>query len=339
MKAYLYCDPRSLNDATRYYVNIIRKCVCRRGFDFETVHKLSEIKHPDLIITVTERYFLLAKLRFAKTRTIYWSQGVTAEEAKNVVTGLKSRARYLFRRMAEPVAVNKSSILFCVSDRMVEYYKEKYGLKDRGQIVVMPCYNLQPAGHGSPDRYARPTFVYAGNASSWQCADVMLDVYRNVEQSIPDAELVIFSNCADEFESKIRERGIRNYSIRYVSVEQLQEEMLNYKYGFVIRDKHIINQVATPTKLNSYLASYLIPVFSDGVAAFAENIDLGEFTIMAKCPLDAGKIAGQIVEFENSKHDFNKYPQCVDKIFREYFNDSVYEEQLDRHLESLFADR
>lgn len=331
MKAFLYCDPRSINKATTYYVNVIRESLAKRGYEYEVVHKLGRISDPDIIITITERYFVAAKLRYPKVKTIYWSQGVGAEESKTF-KGAASRLRYLFRRIAEPMAVNKSDILFCVSDAMVRFFKQNYGLKDHGQIVVMPCYNMQPTSQGEPERYSRPTFVYAGNASSWQCIDTMLDVYANIEKEIPEAELKIFSNCKSEFLGKINDRGIKNYSIQFMGVDELGNEMLKYKYGFVIRDNHVINRVATPTKLNSYLASYLIPIFSNGVEAFAENINLGEFKLMARCPLDAKEIAQRIINFEKADHDFSIYPEIVNKIFKNYFNDSIYQSEFEKRL-------
>lgn len=333
--AYLYCDPRSLNDATNYYVNLIKDCLIDRGYTYAVVHKLSDMKNPDVILTITERYFLCSKLRFPKVKTIYWSQGVSAEEAKIGIHGGKSLLRYFFRRVVEPIAIKRSDILFCVSDRMVKYYKEEYGLRDKGQIIVMPCYNLQPSKLGDSQRYNSPTFVYAGNISKWQCIDEMLEVYSIVEKKLPSSKLVIYSANKEEFKKLISNYGIKNYEIKFVSVDALGEEMLNYKYGFVIRDKHIINQVATPTKLNSYLSSYLIPIFSDGVDAFIENIDLGEFTLIAKCPLCANEIANQIITFEMGKHNYSDYIDIVNEVFRHYYNDEIYEAKLKLLLQNI----
>lgn len=326
--AYLYCDKRSLNEATNYYIGIIRECLEEFGYFLSLVHKLSEINNPSLIFTITERYFLIAKIRHPFIKTIYWAQGIGAEEAKINAKGIKNRLRYILRRVAEPIAVKKTSILFCVSRRMVEYFKKTYGLKNHGQIIVMPCYNLQLGEQGNLIRYDKPTFIYAGNTSSWQCIDIMLDVYAEVERTIPEAKLTIYSKNKAEFTRLINERGIKNYSIKFVEVSQLQQEISSYKYGFVIRDNHIVNQVATPTKLNSYLSSFLIPIYSDGVADFAENIDLGEFDIMANCPLNSHVIAQQIIKFETIKHDFSQYPSVVAKVFDNHYNTDKYKREI-----------
>lgn len=321
-----------MNEATTYYVAIIQRVLEKKGYSWKVVHKLKEIINPQVIVTLTERYFLMAKIRYPKVKTIYWSQGVSAEEAKIYVNNWLSGLRYLFRRTVEPMAIKKSSILLCVSRRMVEYYKETYGLKDRGQIVIIPCYNLPLGSMEDMDRYKTPTFVYAGNASTWQCVDEMLDVYSIIEKNLPNASLYIYSSDMEEFTRKIHERGIKNYQIKYVKVDVLQKEMKSYKYGFVIRDNHIINQVATPTKLNSYLSSFLVPIFSDGVAAFAENINLGQFTIMAHCPLNTTDIANKIIEFERTVRDFSTYEKVVNEVFLNYYNDTIYEQRLNKMI-------
>lgn len=55
--AYLYCDSRSLNDATNYYVGLIRDCLKEKGYSFRIAHNISDIKNPSVIMTITGRYF------------------------------------------------------------------------------------------------------------------------------------------------------------------------------------------------------------------------------------------------------------------------------------------
>lgn len=323
-KVYLYCDPRSLNDATMYYVGIIKDCLIESGYDYAVVHKLSEIKNPNVILTITERYYFSAKVRFSKVKTIYWAQGIGAEEAKCQSKGLSGFLRYYLRLYTENIAVNKSDLLFCVSKRMEDYFKEKYGLRNLEKSIIMPCYNLTLSNSFDNRQYDNPTFCYAGGSSVWQGIDFMLEVYRRVEDKIPSSKLIICTGDKLSFKQKIKEYGIRNYEIKYVAVDKLQEELHKYKYGFILRDNHIVNQVATPTKMNSYLANYMIPIYSSSVQDFSDNLNLGDFRIMAEIPLNPNKVANQIIEFENSVHDFSKYRNVVEQIFDEHYNDRMY---------------
>ena len=327
-QVYLYCDARSLNDATNYYVGIMTSPLKSKGYQIKTVHKLSHITSPDIIITITEKYFFYAKLRFPGAKTIYWAQGVDAEETKMNMHTFKQYLRYCFRRMTEPVAVKKADILLCVSDRMVEYYHSAYGLKDHGQIIVMPCYNLPLSDTFDISQYESPVFAYAGNTSVWQGVDFMLDVYALVEKQLPNATLRLYSGNKDEFIKKCKDRGITNYELKYVPVNQLQDELHKCKYGFIIRDNHIVNLVATPTKMNSYLAAYMIPIFSDGVDDFNKNVQLGEYRLMVNCPLDADIASQKIVEFERNHQDFTNYKRIVQEMFDHHYNGDKYIEMI-----------
>lgn len=323
-QAYLYCDKRSLNDATNYYLSIIFDCVKHSGYICNTVHSCKDIENPDLIISITAKFFCLAKLRYPSCKTIFWAQGVAAEETKMNITNLKSLLRFLIRRITEPIAIKKSTVLFCVSERMTQYYFETYGIERGANTIIMPCYNLGISGTFNISRYKTPTFVYAGNSSIWQGVDLMLDVYSRVEKVISTAKLYIYTSDRSVFKEKLCQYQIRRFEIKYTSPQKLQEEFINYKYGFILRENHIVNNVATPTKMNSYLSSYLIPIFSDAVDAFKNNIDLGEFTLMAECPLNASEIANKIITFEHKNLDYSLFKSYVNNVFDKYYNTEKY---------------
>ena len=335
-KAYLYCDKKSLNTATVYYINLITDCLKAKGFEILTVFNKKDVHNPDIIFTVTERYYLVAKLLFPKAKTIYWAQGVNAEETKANMHSLKDYARYVLRRYAESQAVRKSDLLFCVSERQVEYYEHKYGYNRNRPHIVMPCYNLRISKTFNVSQYKAPTFVYAGNASGWQGVDFMLKVYAFIESRLGDAcKLVLLTNDCERFKQKIEAEGIKNVQMKFVPLKELQDELHKYKYGFIIRDESIINQVATPTKMNSYLASYVIPIYSDSVQDFVHNIKLGEFSLMAKCPLNIEDIAERIIEFENMQIEYRKFEKYVKDIFENHYNDAIYKSKISAMLEKF----
>ena len=327
----LYYDPRSLNDATRFYVNIVKEVIEERGDSFTFTTSLKDLKNVDVIFTITGRYFVNAKLRYPFKKTIYWAQGVAAEEAKMANYG---RFSYIMRYLFERSAVKHADLLLLVSKRMKEYYSHTYGYRGENYII-MPCFNQSLSSDFNPEQYKNPTFVYAGGASIWQGVDLMLDVYKDVEDSIPEAKITILSNQKDQFMQKIGVRDIKNYEIKYVKLEEMEAELHKHKYGFILRENHIVNNVATPTKMNSYLSVYLIPIFSDAVCDFAENIKLNEFTIMANCPLDNKTIARQIIDFENNTHQFDGYKGLVESIFDSHYNVNKYKSEISDALKRL----
>ncbi|MBR4793314.1 MAG: hypothetical protein IK038_06570 [Bacteroidaceae bacterium] len=318
-KAYLYCDSRSLNEATLFYVALVEDCLRECDYDVIRVTKLSGINKPDLIFTITSIYYVKAKLKFPFVKTISWRQGLGYQEAKMTRPWWK----WLPFALAEYITVKTASALLLVSERMKEYYRNYWGYK-KHNYVIMPCYNLRLTDNFDVRKYDTPTFVYAGGMNKWQSVDTILDTYAEVEKRIPNTKLYLYCRDNESLRKELSSRGIINYEINYVTVDQLQQELIKYKYGFILREKNWTNEVATPTKMNSYLAAYLIPIFSDGVDDFKRNIHLGEFQLMTETPLDAKRAAAMIVDFESALHDYASYKTIVENVFNSYYNDNTY---------------
>lgn len=336
MNAYLYyCETSSLNDATNYYVGIIEKVLAKQNVTLVKTMDIGKLDDADIIVTITVKAFFKAKLKNRKAKTIFWSQGVSAEEAIMDEKTLHNFYRFACRFVLSLFALHFADVIFLVSEEMRKHYRQMY-LCRLNNAIIMPCYNLPPSNYFKLEQYNTPTFVYAGNAAAWQGVDLMLDVYAFVEREIPNASLMLLSRNEKEFREKISVRGIKNYALKYVSMDELQDELHRYKYGFILRDNHIVNRVATPTKMNSYLSNYLIPIFSNTVDDFNRHIELGEFTIKAQYPLDAKAIARQIVEFENTPKDFRNYKAYVDCIFENHYNDEVYLKIIDLKIKNWF---
>lgn len=330
MKAYLYCDVRSLNEATLYYVGLVESCLKDAGYECKRALNLSDINKPDLIFTITMVYYTKAKIRFPFVKTISWIQGLGFQEAKMT----RPLWKWLPHLISEAITIYSADLLLFVSEKMRDYYKTSFGYK-KSNYVIMPCYNLKLSSFFNLDKYNKPTFVYAGGVTKWQSIDSILDTYSLVEQQIPDASLTLYCKDSAWLRNELAYRGIKNFEIKYVSVTTLQQELLQFKYGFILREKNWVNMVATPTKMNSYLAAYVIPVFSDAVDDFVKNIKLSDYTLCAHTPLEPQKIAEQIIEFEKKTRDYSLYKSIVDKVFDVHYNDSKYIDMIGGEISKL----
>lgn len=330
-RCYLFCDKRSVNPATSAYIDIVTECLREVGFEIEMEHSLRAMHHPQLIFVVSAAYFMMAKTRYPKAKIIAWQQGIVYEEAK-LNRPLHKR---IFHYFAEQMCVRHADLMLLTSSGMLEYY-QKHANYHKTNYVIMPCFNMA-LSDALPDmnKFKRPTFVYAGNTSAWQCFDTMLDVYALIEKAIPSARLFLYCKIEDVDKQRIEERGIKNYAVDYVSVDELQRRMMDYKYGFLLREKNWINYVATPTKMNSYLAAYVIPIFSDGVEDFNSKINLGNFTLKTATPLDASRIASMIIEFEKREQDYSKYVGMVHHVFDSHYNMEEYKTLISSKIEEL----
>jgi hypothetical protein len=122
----------------------------------------------------------------------------------------------------------------------------------------------------------------------------------------------------------LKEHNIKTANVKYVDLRDLNNELLKYKYGFLLRRDNIVNNVATPTKMNSYLACGLIPIFTDAITDYKDQIDLKDFSLIISSDLSVDEIAKKIIDFERSKKDYSDLDIEIKKIFDEYYNDKKY---------------
>lgn len=325
-----YYEEGIINDATSFYVSVIEKAAEKLSMVFCKTVTLKEIRYGDTILTIYSKNFIEAFLTHPFNKTIFWAQGVEPEEARlhcNKIT-------YWIKSLMEYVSIKFSSLLFMVSNSMYEHYKKKYKL-NRKHYVIMPCYNADHISDVTLSKYANPTFVFAGGSSCWHCADEIIGTYKQIEDAFPNASITLLSNAEKQFRCLLKRYNVKNYSIKYVPLSELQYELAKYKYGFLLRNTHIINKVATPTKMSSYLGAGVIPVFTDAIDDFLNNINLGEFTLLYKTPINKEEIARSIIEFERSKHNYSEYIELVKNVFSDYYCTTKYINIISKELKRI----
>lgn len=321
MKTYFFSKQNEINDATFYYVDLIEHSLKECGYEMIRTRCLKDAKDADVIVTIASRDHIRVKLRYPFKKSIFWSQGVGPEEVfRWTFMGIRMWLQELIMMF---IALHTATLLFLVSDRMLERYRNQYLYLGKN-FIIMPCYNMHISKEVILEKYNSPTFVYAGGYVAWQCVSEMLQVYSIVEKSLPNAKLTLLTNNKQQFEEAVERYGFKNYEIKYVPKEQLDYEMKKHKYGFLLRHDTIVNNVATPTKMNSYLSNYIIPIFTDAVNDFKHNIQLGEYTLCFKCPFNINEVAEKIIAFEKRNVDFSSYPEMVQKVFENHYNDEKY---------------
>lgn len=335
MKIIFYYDERSLNDATLYYIKLIEKASFFLGIEMCYCTKLNNVSKGDVLFTITEKYFCMAKLRYPFHKTIYWAQGIGPEEY--LVVG-NNTLKYWYKTIIEFISVKYSDVLFAVSNKMVENFKKKYRY-DKPNYIVMPCYNLNyilGLAISTKERYKQPSFVYAGNLAAWQCVEETLQIFKRFQESISNASLTLLVKEKEEANVLINKYGLKDVELKYVSLDDLQNELTKYKYGFIIREDTLVNNVATPTKMNSYLASAIIPIYTDAVDSFVENITLGEYTLCLESNSSIDKKAQAILDFEKKIIETSEFDKRIQSVFATYYNNEVYLKQIESKLRSVF---
>lgn len=160
--------------------------------------------------------------------------------------------------------------------------------------------------------------------SRWQCIDETLLLYKKIKQQFPQAALTLLTK-EQEYAKQLCEKYHVTADIQFVPSSELQNKLKEYKYGFIVRDDITVNNVATPTKMNSYMAAGVIPVYSDVIGDFKSQFSDVLYTISFH---SAQECLDKIVELEKS-------PVCIDKIKKEYIGIFSDYYSTDKYLELL----
>lgn len=237
-------------------------------YSHDIVHEHSSWK--DIFAVLDARTAFRLRMR-GRRNFVFWSQGVWPEESyqRN-----NSRARLAVCSQVEKMALEECDRLLVVSRAMLDHYENKYELKLKDKTYVMPCANevFHSDSFIFPGKYSEPIFVYAGSLSKWQCIDQMLAAFKQALEVREDAQLLFYTAQQEEATALVQSMGLSNVTVGYVPANNLNEVLAAAKYGFVIRDDSVINRVATPTKISSYIANGVIPVYSSSLAAFTESL-------------------------------------------------------------------
>ena len=253
------------NDATDYYVGIIRKALINKGFKVDIITEIKNLDKKDKVLTITLKAFLFTWLRNPKQFIIHWFQGVTPEEVLMLFSSsfLQKTKKYMYLTLVERLVLRFSKVNFFVSDAMHAHYNKKYNYA-LNNYIIMPCYNQHLNEHAFFDeKYKVPSFVYAGSLAKWQCIEKTLMIFKQVQEKIPESQMYIYTSEQENAYKLIKRYNVKNIFVDYVSYEILNEKIQDFKYGFLIRDDILVNQVATPTKMNGYLANGVIPIYSN----------------------------------------------------------------------------
>lgn len=310
------------NDATDYYVGIIKKHLEYVGRRVEIVNSVDNIEKTDDVLVITAKAFFFVWLKNPKQRVSIWFQGIVPEEAMLVFehTFLSKYVRKFYNEIWEKIALKYAKNIFFVSKAMLKHYQKKYGYK-KNNYFIMPCFNQKLNKEAfNQEKYFSPTFLYAGSLSKWQCIDRTLIIFKKVQQQIPNAKLFLFTSEKEKAKFIVQQYDIKNVSIDYATYNELNERIKNIKYGFLVRDNNSVNNVATPTKMNGYLANGIIPVYSNVIEDFEENLK-SQYLVTGDTDEE---LVSKIISFEqrrlNSSDIYNEYSL----FFREYYNEKYY---------------
>lgn len=313
---------------TTYYYNLLSDAFQKIG------EEVKEYEYGDTINANTQDIILAGGISSAAKfmlcgykNIIVWFQGVVPEERK--MQGCSS-LRVLLMNQLEKYVVKHAKISILVSETMKHHYENKYGVKytDKNCIVI-PCFNEEKTCDACfSEGIKKPlSFVYAGGMGVWQCFDKTMRVYAALERRYNGlSSLLVLTNCCEAAKKTINQLGIKNYTVKYAEQEELCTELEEQRYGFVLREDNIVNNVATPTKLSTYIAYGVVPICSSTVVDFSNVTQDNNYVIHLNSEKD-DEIATEIqhgVNLINSYYSSENIKKEYDQLFADYYNTDKY---------------
>lgn len=333
MKILFYLPTKAVNDATIYYTDLIKRAFVNNSYEVATHQTADRVNDFDLVVTIRVRDFLKVYFKNRNLRIINWHQGIGPEEYAmlNHYT-LRAKCISWAFSIAEKIVLQRSYCNFLVSESMLKHYREKYRIPLKNHLII-PCYNknLKPMCFNR-DLKKESSYVYAGTLFSWQCFEKTVAVYQKIEAKNPKASLTVFTKEKEEAKAILQQYDIKNYDIQYVSLEQLDEELSKFKYGFILREEDSINRVSTPTKMNSYLSVGLMPIYTDVIDSFEVHLNLAPYSIKFNSDASLEAMANTIHVHNLSPVDYQEFYQICEQNFKGYYDDSFNISKIEKEL-------
>ena len=333
MTVYFYIPNKALNEATIYYTKIIEKAFVEDGIEVQRKNKLDFVfnKSEDLVFTIRVIDFLKVHIKYRTYRICVWYQGLLGEEYRMIhKNSFKSKIVDKLFKVFEKYSLKKSFFSFFVSTSMKEYFEKKHSIKLDVNNLIIPCYNKALNNSFFKVSKEKNTFVYAGTLFAWQCFEDTVKLFKQIEDCIVGSKLIVLTKEQVEAKEILDQYQVLNYEIRFVKLDDLDKELSCYEYGFLLREKHIVNQVSTPTKMNSYLSVGLIPIYTDVIDSFEDNLNLEPYAIKCKLEDNEESIVDKISR--NRNVDYHAYYKLCENNFKEYYDDFYNIESIKRTL-------
>lgn len=324
-------NPYSNQNVTSYYVNIIEEALTSAGHSVQKISKITyKNKNSTSAILVVNVLDLIKARIFRYKKVFLWAQGIIPEES---FVRNHSKFRFKILSLIEKFAISNSDFSFFVSNTQVEHYKEKYKISLEN-YMIMPCFNDEIKSYSffKTDKYEKNIFVYAGNLQPWQCFRETARLYKMIEDAVDNSHFKVLVKDKDQAEAILKEYAIKRYSIDFVPQDLLYEELSNAKFGFCLREDITVNNVATPTKLSSYISNGIFPIYSKSIGDFSKISKTSPYCFAVDVSLNVKSDIENIIFA--CKKDISA--QCVfdsfTSTFGEYYSRSHYIEKIIPHL-------
>ena len=163
---------------------------------------------------------------------------------------------------AEAALSQTASTVITVSEAMQSHLQKKHSFSPTTHWLTVPIIDssLAQARRAKEKHEPYPKILYAGGLQAWQNIPLAIKLLKT--QQIPATFLL---SCPDELSVLLEAQQATHLLENQLSVASVPKVEVfthcqKHHYGLLLRDDHVLNRVACPTKLLEYLAYGLVPI-------------------------------------------------------------------------------
>lgn len=187
---------------------------------------------------------------------------------------LEARERHVAR---------SANTMICVSEAMSRVVQSRWCVP-ASKISVVPCCTDVRAGTKAAEaRHAlrrqlglqdRFVVLYNGSLASWQMPGECIRLFQRMRALRSDAHWLVLTTQPEQFRVHLQRAGVQSEhaTILSVSHSEVSQYLSVGDAALLIRERCLVNEVASPVKFAEYLAAGLPVIISEGVGDYSELV-------------------------------------------------------------------
>ena len=217
---------------------------------------------------------------------VYDCHGTAPDEAylyhKNIIG-------YLYKewlRDKEKQIIDNCSLIITVSEKQYELFRTK---KKHILMPMIPSkFFFDESFYRKQIRYElgipadSNVYVYSGQNQKWQMSEETVRYFNRIKEKDKKAFLVIYTSQVEDFKTICEANNTIDYVVKKIDYKEMPKYLDVGDYGFCLRENHIINLVASPTKVLEYLSRGVTPIITEYVGDFSSLLPPKNLAIVVK---------------------------------------------------------
>lgn len=213
---------------------------------------------------------------------IFDYHGVVPEEHK-FFNNENEDWNYFYLKQIEKISILRANHIICVSNKFKEYLIKEYCIPPL-RIDVVPCCVSQVKSvireqnirlKNQLGLRERKVIVYAGSITKYQCMREMAFLFSELIKRDNSFYFLFLSAYRDYdvFDKLMKENKVSSnyYALKSIPQEEVHDYLCMSDYALIIREDHLLNRVASPTKIAEYLMAGL-PIIGTNCIGDLEDI-------------------------------------------------------------------